>query len=96
MNRQDVVTAAFVVGLFPSMAESEKHVCDCSHVVWHFDPVAGQKVYRMKGDPGCQKCRGTGAVDACAKCAGAGMLPGSAICANCRGTGKIPMSRRAA
>ena len=88
--------AAFYVGLFQTLEMAREHVCDCAIVKWRWDPRWAEKKYKLQGDPGCQACRGAGAVDKCTDCAGAGMRPGSQICAACRGTGKVPMRKKAA
>lgn len=89
------VTEAWIAGIFKTLNEAEQHTCDCARVLYR-NEHEGARSYRIKGDPGCQKCRGTGAIEVCSKCAGAGMLPGSQICSECRGTGKVPLARRAA
>lgn len=89
--KKAIAAMAVVANLFGSVKEAEEHICECGQL-YYCNEFGGYRSYRLKGEAGCQKCRGTGAIETCEKCGGCGMLPGSKLCVDCRGTGKIPFT----
>ncbi|HEY1767779.1 MAG TPA: hypothetical protein VGG26_08990 [Terracidiphilus sp.] len=72
---------------------SQTQRCACAKLLYR-NNLDGTRDYKLKGDPGCDKCRGRGLHTGCGDCCGAGMLPGSRICETCRGTGKVSVRGR--
>ena len=64
-----------------------KRRCECAQVVFR-NNLDSTRDYMILGDKKCRTCRGSGFIETCPDCDGAGVAS-SAICARCGGPGKI-------
>ncbi len=61
--------------------------CKCAGIAYR-NNNDGSRDYKVKGDPKCGICHGSGYFDTCNECDGAGIF-NSKLCYRCGGKGKV-------